>query len=103
MKALLLTTAAAAILSLSGPARAAGFTFTDISTSFADNAGIIESPGFSGADAPWTTPIGGAAPFRARSCDAREGARPKASSDSARTVQSCRLPLPKRILVMALD
>jgi hypothetical protein len=74
MKALPPTTAAAAILSLSGPARVASFTFTDISTSFADNAGLIEGPGFCGADAPWTTPIGGAAPFRARSCDPREGA-----------------------------
>jgi hypothetical protein len=55
MRALLLSTAAAMVLS--APAMAASLTFTDVSTSFADNAGIIEGPGFSGADAPWTTPI----------------------------------------------
>jgi PEP-CTERM motif len=55
MRALLLSTAAAMVLS--APAMAASFTFTDVSTSFADNAGIIDGPGFSGADAPWTTPI----------------------------------------------
>jgi hypothetical protein len=55
MKALLLATAASALLAV--PATAANFTFTDVSTSFADNAGIIQGPGFSGADAPWTTPI----------------------------------------------
>ena len=53
MKALLLTTTAAAILSLS-PVKAATFTITDVGTSFADNSGIINGPGF---DSPWTTPI----------------------------------------------
>ena len=55
MKALLLATTAAVLLS--GPVHAATFNIVDVGTSFADNAGIIDGPGFSGADAPWTTPI----------------------------------------------
>jgi hypothetical protein len=55
MKALLLATAAAVLLS--GQVHAATFNIVDVGTSFADNAGIIDGPGFSGSDAPWTTPI----------------------------------------------
>jgi PEP-CTERM motif len=47
----------AIMLLSSTAASAASFTFTDITTGFADNAGIIQGPGFSGQDAPWTTPI----------------------------------------------
>jgi hypothetical protein len=57
IKMLRTVSAIALALVLSSPAMATNFTFTDVSTSFADNAGIIEGPGFSGADAPWTTPI----------------------------------------------
>jgi hypothetical protein len=51
MKALLLTTALAAI---GGPAMAATFTFTNVSTAYPDNSGIVTVPGFG---TPWTTPI----------------------------------------------
>jgi hypothetical protein len=51
MKALLLTTAAAALLS--GPVHAATLNVVDVGTTLADNAGIIDIAGIQ----PWTTPI----------------------------------------------